>query len=171
MKIRRDTVFISSVLFTIALLWFIPPCIQRVLDWRGSAGETDFGLRLYFREMRDFGIASLAIVLIGLIVTWTGYVKKVRWTWFVMLVIVWGWAFPDMAYPDFVYPWYNGAISIRDFPALILAAFGKPGAGRGLAHEMIIFVMMVIALVLPMKSFVWSGERKATAPTPDGNCR
>jgi|ERR1017187_7497113 hypothetical protein len=169
MRIRKDTAFISSVLFTIALLWFIPLSVRQYLDWRYALGrETDFGLRLYFRELRDFAIASLAIALIGLIVTWAGYVKKARWTWFVMFVIVWGWAFPDMAYPDFVHPWYKGAISIKDVPAAIIA-FGTPQAdlASGLAQEVAIFVLMMIALVLPMKSFFWRGEKQATAPAPD----
>ena len=45
----------------------------------------------------DRGIASLTIICIGLIVTWMGYIKRLRWTWFVLLVIVWGWAYPILA--------------------------------------------------------------------------
>jgi hypothetical protein len=34
------------------------------------------------------GKLSLALVFIGLIVTWTGYLNKIRWAWFVMLILV-----------------------------------------------------------------------------------
>ncbi len=169
MKIRRDTVFISSVLFTIALLWLAPPLFKGALERYDTAWreQLDTGWRLYAEMWGSFDIASLAIVLIGLIVTWGGYLKKVRWTWFVMFVVVWGWYFPAMAYPDFVYPWYKGAIPTGAVPVFLLNAFGKPGAARGLAQEMVIFAIMVVALVLPMKSFFWSGERKSKHPTPD----
>jgi len=36
----------------------------------------------------------MALISIGLIVTWTGYVKAVRSAWFIMFIIVWFWAFP-----------------------------------------------------------------------------
>jgi hypothetical protein len=103
MRIRWDTVFISSVLFTIAMLWCVPPFFKGALAGYDKAGlkNLDTGRRLYAQMGGSFGVASLAIILIGLIVTWAGYIKKVRWTWFVMFVIVWGWAFPVMAFPDF----------------------------------------------------------------------
>ena len=164
MKIRRDTVFISSVLFTIALLWLVPPFIKGALSRYDTSGrqQLDTGWRLYSEMWASFDIASLALVLIGLIVTWAGYIKKVRWTWFVMFVIVWGWFFPALAFPDFVYPLYRGAITIPSFSDLILAGFSKSGMARGIVHEMAIFVLMVIALVLPIKSFFCGTKRQAT---------
>jgi len=44
--------------------------------------------------MSDLSVACLAVILIGLIITWTGYIKRERWTWFVMFIVVWAWAFP-----------------------------------------------------------------------------
>ena len=60
----------------------------------------------FYREIDYFapvGFASLAVIAIGLIVTWFGYIKGVRWTWFVMFVIVWVWAFPVMM--PFLHRW------------------------------------------------------------------
>jgi hypothetical protein len=151
------------VLFTIALLWLVPWCFEDVLAGRDVVHQHDFGLRLYLQETAALGFASLAVILIGLITTWAGYIKNVRWAWFVMFVIVWGWAFPVMAFPDFVYPLYRGALQIPSFSDLIGAAFSKPGVARTIAHEMVVFILMVIALVLPIKSFFWGGERQATA--------
>ena len=136
----------------------MPSCFEDVLAGRDAVHENDFGIRLYLRQTA-LGFASLAVILIGLITTWAGYIKNVRWAWFVMFVIVWGWALPVMAFPDFVYPIYRRALSIPSFSGLIGAAFSKPGMARTIAHEMVIFVVMVIALVLPIKSFFWGAER------------
>jgi len=180
MKIRRDTVFISSVLFTIALLGLVPPFFENAFAGHDKAAfqRLDWALRLYSRLMDLFSIAALAIVLIGLIVTWAGYVNKVRWTWFVMFVIVWGWAFPVLVFPDVVYPLYRGALVVPGFfgmIGLIREALHEPGFARHLVQLIVIFVLMVIALVLPMKAFFWGGKRQLPPPPlpriPDSNCR
>ncbi len=102
MRIRHDSVFISSVLFTAALLALVPWCWQDALEGGGVLGvmsrgrhvayleSRDAGERIAAQAMGDRGIASLTIICIGLIVTWMGYVKRLRWTWFVLLIIVWG---------------------------------------------------------------------------------
>jgi hypothetical protein len=163
MTIRRDTVFISSVLFTIALLGLVPPFAKIAFAGHDKAAfeRLDWALRLYSRLMNSFSIASLSIVLIGLIVTWAGYIKKVRWTWFVMFVIVWGWAFPVLVFPDVVYPLHSGAIEISSFLGMIREALHEPGPVRGFVLLILIFVLMAIALVLPMKAFFWRSKRAA----------
>ncbi len=156
-KILRDTAFISAVLFTIALLWPVPYLFESALAGYDRVGlqRLEGGWLLYARAWGDLAIASLGVILIGLIVLWTGYIKKVRWTWFVMFVIVWGWAFPTFAFRDFVYPLYNGALKIESLSGFFLVAFGEPGGIRSIVHEMITFALMVIALVLPVKAFFW----------------
>lgn len=71
MKIRRDTVSISTVLFTIALLGLVPPFAKIAFTAHDTAAfqRLDWGLQAYSRLMDSFSIASLAIVLIGLIVS------------------------------------------------------------------------------------------------------
>jgi len=158
-------------LFTIALLSVVPVFVGHVLDGRDAVHESDFGLHLYLRENAALGIASLAIILIGLMVTWAGYVKKVRWAWFVMFVIVWGWALPNLVYRDVVYPLSRHLLSISDFPSLLAEAL--LGAGfprdfaRGFVQLTVIFALMVVALVLPLKAFAQTEEtqRAVTKPT------
>jgi hypothetical protein len=86
------------------------------------------------------GLAGLATILVALIVIWNGYVRKVRWAWFVMLIIVCGWYFPLFIYqtlsyargPD-VFTWLSSSrwawIFLVMLTALILPAgffFRKP---------------------------------------------
>ena len=165
MKIRRDAAFISSVLFTIALLSVLPAIFSLVLAGRDAAHEDDFRIRLCLQEMSVIGITSLSIVLIGLIVTWTGYLKKDRWAWFVMFVVVWGWFFSAFVFHDFAYPLYReamqGTVEASSILGMIRAsAFSKPPWARDQTHEMMIFAMMVIALVLPMKSLFWDRHQQ-----------
>ena len=103
MKIRRDSVFISAVFFTIALLCALPVSLRNALEWYGSKTTEvhDLCCGYYLRTMGDLGVASIAIISIALIVTWAGYAKCLRWAWFAMFVVVWGWAFPLLALPLF----------------------------------------------------------------------
>lgn len=103
MKIRRDAAFVSSVLFTVAFVCLIAPCWANALAGRHTQ-DLDAAWREVARLIHQDGVASLAIICIGLIVTWMGYVNKIRWTWFVMFIIVWGWAFPHMILPFFKAP-------------------------------------------------------------------
>ena len=80
--------------------------------------KTILGFAFTFERARLSVLLLLAILLIGLIVTWTGFISKVRWAWFVMFVIVWGWALPNLVYPDVVYPISRHLLSITDLPAI-----------------------------------------------------
>jgi hypothetical protein len=161
MKIRRDTAFISTVLFTVALASLVPPLLKNAFVEHDKATfqKLDWALQLYSRTLEYLSIASLAIVLVELIVVWAGYSKKVRWTWFVMFVIVWGWAFPVFVLPEVLYPLYRGAIVVPSFLQMIGVALHEPGFARNFVQLIVSFALMVIALALPMKSFFWSGQR------------
>jgi len=93
------------------------------------------------------GITSLAIIAIGLIVTWAGYIKGVRWTWFVMFVIVWVWAFPVLLLP-YLQLWRN-VVAITEW---LPDAIKQSGPSRDFVEVVLIFVLMVLALVLPVKT-------------------
>ena len=154
MRLRRDGVFISSVLFTIALSCLVPWCWRFALAGRDKTAleALDAGYRAAAHTMGDFGIACLTILSIGLLVTWTGYVKTVRWAWFVMFIIVWLWAFPIL-----VLPLFQGTIvvTLREWISL---AITKPGEPRAWAGSVLIFALMFIALVLPIKAFFLSPD-------------
>jgi hypothetical protein len=96
--------------------------------------------------MGDRGIASLTIISIGLIVTWMGYVRRIRWTWFVLLVIVWGWAYPLLSIRLLIFN-----LSVRWIIELFHGAIYDPYANtpRVLLETMLIFALMLFALILP----------------------
>jgi hypothetical protein len=160
MRIRHDVVFISSVLFTIALVFQI-----RWAWWNALAGYDDArGPDLWRREALHatgrVGELMLALILIGLIVTWTGYLKKVPWAWFVMFAVVSSLAIQLGILPLMVHPrWMVEATS-----DLFLETTGKQPAHywgmawdglawRGIIEPISIFLLMAIALLLPVKSF------------------
>jgi hypothetical protein len=60
MKIRYDLVFVSSLLFTIALLFPVPAFLSDAL----------------YRDVlwQAVGFSSLANILVGLVVVWTGFI-------------------------------------------------------------------------------------------------
>src|SRR5207247_582283 len=103
MRLRADSVFVSSVLHTIALLSLFPAALWNY--YSGSHKEIVARLNVAFqaeaKTAHFLGVACLAIILIGLIVIWTGYVNRARSAWFVMLVIALAWAFPLFVSPLF----------------------------------------------------------------------
>lgn len=159
MRIRRDVVFVSSVLFTVALLWMVPVCSglalsgrhRRVLEGLDACCQGE----LY--TTGHLGEATMALIFVGLIVTWTGYVKGVRSAWFVMFIIVWVWAFPLL-----LFSWSIPDIRGTPFPESISRAYTPPPSASdwlfGLEH----FTPMVIALILPIRSFFWSSKTAGT---------
>jgi hypothetical protein len=165
MRIRHDSAFVSSLLFTIALLLLVPWC------WN-EASESGFSA--YFRPgpngvlqqmepdsrsrahaVGELGVVSLTVIAIGLIVTWMGYLKRIRWTWFVMFALVWGWAYPTLEMrlllfnlsPKWILEMFRGAVNDPN-----------PYVPRVVLSALLIFSLMLIALVLPLKSFLKSGK-------------
>ncbi len=162
MRIRADLALVSSVLFTIALLNLIPAG-----RWYYSSptdavtlARFDAGFRAQLQTWHYLGLASLAIILIGLIVTWTGYVKRDRSAWLVMFVVTWAWAFPLFAWP------YLKGPRVFTFPEWIFNAIYEPGSPRTAAQLVVTVSLMVIALLLPVKSFFLVRERPAVTHRP-----
>ena len=149
MKIRRDPAAASSVLFTIALLMLAPAMWGNAVTLlESSPCESNPQLYRVLDCFAPAGFASLAIIAIGLIVTWFGYIKGVRWTWFVMFVIVWVWAFPDLMLP--IHPWTDMAL----FAPTLASALKESGIARTAMELILAFMLMVLALLLPLKTFI-----------------
>ena len=156
MRIRADSVLASSVLFTIALLCLIPAALwnlQAVHD-KVLISKLDVGFRAQALTANYLGFACLAIILIGVIVIWTGYVNRSRSAWLVMFVLAWVWAFPV-----FVSPLFRGRIVVT-FSEWLRDAVSEPGLARTLTETVLIFLLMVIALTLPIRAFFF--RRKST---------
>ena len=162
MKIRRDPVAVSSILFTVALLMLTPAMwTDASFAWESSVGAISGSLdgvdigSCY----APVGMASLAIIAIGLIVTWAGYFKGVRWTWFVMFVIVWVWAFPL-----FILQYVQHPPSATGLIPGLGSAIRERGPARDFVEVVLIFLLMLVALVLPAKTFLLGRGIHQTKP-------
>ena len=164
MKIRLSAVAVSSVLFTVAFLLLTP----RMIDWALATHQSRFRDRAFYPEpgiawdqvvipnyYAPLGITSLAIIAIGLLVTWAGYAKGLRWTWFVMFVIVWVWTFPIWVLP--IHPWTD----ISLFGPTLASALREAGMARDAVEALLAFVLMVLALVLPARTFIMGPEGRS----------
>jgi hypothetical protein len=165
MKIRRDVVFVSSVLFTIALVCLTPLCWRAALSGRDRRvlDGLDACCQYSLYTLGHVGEASMALIFIGLIVTWTGYVKAVRSAWFIMFIVVWVWAFPLFLLgfiPD---------IRWIPFSELISGALRGPASARAWLYAVMHFAPMVIALILPIRPFFFGREtaRTCVGSTPN----
>src|SRR5208282_6500183 len=149
MRIRTDSVLISSVLFTVALLNLLPEGLLYFSSGtdKVALARYDAAVRAQLQTWHYYGVASLAITLIALIVVWTWYVKRARSAWLVMFVVTWAWAFPLFAWP------YLKGPKIFTLPEWIFNAIYERGYPRSEAQMVVTFSLMVIALLLPMKSF------------------
>lgn len=151
MKITRDIVLVSAVLFTIALVSFVPGSIglastwhQRRFQWTSTFGENNF--------LAPLGFASLSNIIIGLLVLWTGYIKRKRWSWLIMLTIVVVWAFPVLLMPV-LQDWHMGIASLSPVSSWVVAAWHEQGSARSYLEYVFGFVVLVVALLLPVRSF------------------
>ena len=99
-------------------------------------------------QFAPIGFASLAIVFVGLIVVWSGYAKRVRWTWFVMFIVVWCFAFPLYALP-LLLDIHAGAINW----SVLREATKGDEAARAVLKGPLVFALMLVALFLPTKAF------------------
>jgi hypothetical protein len=147
MRIRHDAVFVSSLLFSLSLILLIPHNLRYALTWHHRLFQQ--ADRLWVENhFAPIGFASLALVSVGLIVIWAGYVNRVRWTWFVMFVIVWGFAFPVHVLPVLL-DMHEGLIDWR----VLSEQLKVPGeVARSYAMGPADFVLMLVALVIPIKS-------------------
>ena len=161
MKIRRDALAASSMLFTVALLLLAPSMFAlagtthqaRFRDIATGADGSAVGDQIAIpNNWAPLAFASLTIIAIGLVVTWTGYIKGSRWTYFVMFVIVWLWAFPVLVLPLLlvVIPSWRTLEWIR----MVKEAISMNGVARGILEPFVAFLLMVLALALPFKTLI-----------------
>ena len=161
MRTRADSVFISGVLFTVALVSLIPAALCNALAGRELA-TLDAGFRAEAQTAHDLGIACLVIILIGAIVIWTGYVKRARSGWLVMFIVVWFWAFPLFILP-LASALVHGRI-VLTFSETLYDAISEGAGPRSAAESVMIFSLMVIALLLPIRGLF--GDIAVERPIP-----
>ena len=174
MKVRCSTTSISALVLSLCLATSIPAALRNVLTWK----------QIYFKWpdchlslenfLMPFGFAYFGIVAIGLIVLWTGYRKRERWAWFVMLIILLCFSFPSAVLPVLLqiraqdYQWsllldllraspaegWWHCLAIR--PACCEYTVSIGCVGVGMLIGLLTFLVMAVALLLPVKAFFWS---------------
>jgi len=161
MKMRTDSVFISSVLLTVSLAALVPENLHCAGTWRQLfLQETSrFSVRNY---LMPIGFASLAVDLVSLIVIWEAYIRRQRWAWFAMFIVVWVYAFP-------VYVLWFLEVLIRspdriDWSAGFWGAVKGPGLERYFAEDLANFLLMAFALLVPVRSFFLRSSAPRGAP-------
>jgi signal transduction histidine kinase len=99
-----------------------------------------------------FGQASLVIIIIGLIVTVLDYFNRSRWAWFVQSLIA-CWVFILLIVP-IAGPILRGRM-VFSAAEWFYIAIHQSGTARNAAEFCLIWFLMVLALLLRLKLFVW----------------
>ena len=150
MRLHRGLLTLSGVLFTAALLMLAPAMWKAAATVHHQGNLWGAGPQTRFQYgFAPAGFTSLAVIGVGLIVTWAAYVKGVRWTWFVLLVIVWVWAFPVLVLP-YLRPWKGVPTVAQSFASSISGG----GVARNFIEVLTAFLLMLLALALPVKTFI-----------------
>ena len=147
MQVRCNANLISTLLMSLCLITFVPGSVLFAATWR----QDYFDLPALKEQnlLMPLGFYSLGLVMIGLIVLWTGYRKKERWAWFVMLIITFFYVFPsntltlllEIPTPGFKWEYlWNG---IRN----------GSHASIGTAVGVLSFLVMLVSLLLTIKEF------------------
>jgi hypothetical protein len=146
MRLRFDRVSISSVLLTFCLLILIHWDLKFAATWRTRLiWVMDRVTRLNYESSIAF--ASLALEIIGLIVIWTSYQKRMRWAWFVMFVFISVYLVPVHLLDVFL---DIGRVGWSWWPGVVRDAMEGRQFAVGALKELAIFTVMVIALLLPV---------------------
>jgi hypothetical protein len=133
MKVRPNIFLASSLLLTPAFFWLLPYVIRSA---RASDDMT-----------RTAGLASLTVIIVALIVIWTWLAAGNRVAWVIMAVIVWVWAFPIM-----IFRLHIGPLSSTELKDWIVSAWRQDGFARVTLINPIMFSLMIIGLILPLRA-------------------
>jgi hypothetical protein len=150
-----NTTSISALLLSLCLITVVPESLKSALTWREPY------------TVMPLGLYSLGFVMIGLIVLWTGYRKRERLAWFVMLIILFFYIFPSGFLPlllqNTIEPEIFGPnLSTIDLSSEIKWILEGNRMAIGLMMELLVFPVMLIALLLPIKAFFWKSANSKT---------
>jgi hypothetical protein len=151
MRVRPNIFLISSLLLTPAFFWLLPSIIQCV---RYTGTET---------MTRTAGLASLTVIIVALIVIWTWLVAGNRVAWVIIAVIVWVWAFPIMMLPLVT---HVVALSLSDLSGWVVSAWHGDHLSRIALVNTVLFLLMLVGLILPVRALLRSGNRNGSVAGP-----
>lgn len=168
MKVRCSTTSISAFVLSLCVVTSIPAALSNASTWNELTIKLTLGEM--WNSLAPLGFAYLGIVAIGLIVLWTGYRKRERWAWFVMLIALLffyfsSWVLPVLLYARrFGWPYWLellGAFRTGGWWHCWIASW-RPNYSVGIACAtalpmigLVKFLVMAIALLLPVKAFFW----------------
>jgi hypothetical protein len=137
---------IASILMTISLLLVLPFSVRLLGTWRERSIEIakGYGIQNFYVPM---GLASLTFVCIGLVVTWTTFQEMRRSAWFVLLLVAFLFYLPVLILGYNVVNWW-----------VILQTVGTSELSKDVVRHHVGFVLMILALLLPMKGFFWKAK-------------
>jgi len=150
MKIRWDMTLVSALLLSLCLLGCIPGSLRLALNWQ----ELRFSCVVVQNFTMSIGLLRFGYVMIGLIILWTGYRKGERWAWFVMLAILLFFSFSVDVLP-WIMQFHTRTQWALWARGLQWCAWLRTGTALGVIN----FVVMLIALLLPVKAFFWTKTR------------
>jgi hypothetical protein len=135
MRIRPSIFQVSSVFLTLGFLWLVPSTINCV---RSTDSMTQIA-----------GFALLTVIIVALIVIWTGFAAGNRVAWITMAVIVWVGALPAMTWPVLRHGrrWTLG--ELREW---IVIAWREDTFVRTYLIGTALFLLMLVGLVLPVRA-------------------
>jgi hypothetical protein len=150
LRIRPNIFLVSSLLLTPAFFWVLPDAINcaRVTDTHNMTTEA--------------GLASLTVIIVALIVIWTWLVRGSRVAWVIMAVIVWVWALYFMTGPVLHHGLRWTLTELREWVAY---AWGGEHISRILFMSTLMFLLMLVGLILPVRSLFRIGKFKDPVPS------
>lgn len=168
MKYRLSSTSISALLLSLCLVTSIPAALRNALTWRELYLEWP-GVKVQ-NFLMPIGFADLGIVAMGLIVLWTGYRKRERWSWFVILTVLLCFSFPSSVLTVLLqiraqnYRWSylldllgafrgNGSWNCLTIVPSRSEFVGIECAAVAILLGLLRFLVMSVALLLPIKAF------------------
>jgi len=146
---RLNSVTISTVLLTACLLMGLPAGVELALTASRPYVEVYPGVEIQ-NYLADAGFTLLTIISIGLLITWTAYWRRELWAWFALSLLAGLYFFPVHVLRVFMAIAQAEDFRWSDF---LLGAIQQPGIVRTSTLALLVFLVMVIALVIPVRAF------------------
>jgi len=143
MRIRPNIFLVSSVLLTLGFLWLLPSTINCVRS-RDST-------------IQIAGLAFLTLIIVALIVIWTGVAAGTRVAWVIMAVIVWVWALPATTWPVLR---HGRRWTLSELREWVVVAWREDAFARTNLISTAMFLLMLVGLVLPIRALFLFRIRK-----------
>lgn len=135
MRIRPSIFQVSSVLLTLGFLYLLPSSINCI---RTRDSMTQIA-----------GLAGLTLIIVALIVIWTGVAAGNWVAWVIMAVIVWLWALPALTWPVLR---HGQRWTFRELREWVVFAWREDTFVRATLIDTVMFLLMLVGLVLPVRA-------------------